>query len=311
MTVSGVSIFSVTMSEIIYSAFQIAEIIASGDILDADDFAIAKADLNKMTKAWQQKGIGLWLNQTVYLPLAQGQQSYALGPTGDNCTTSLGETILGAAAALGATSLTVAAITSMVSGQYIGIQLDDGTMQWTTISGTPSGSTVLLAAALTDSAALGNTIFFYTTKIYRPLEILEARLRDVNAIDTPLEVIPRQQYMDLSVKSTQGKINQVYYDQQLVNGVIYVWSTSYSVTDRIVMTVKRPLFDFVNVDDTPDFPIEWSDAIEKNLAYKISPKFHVPAQKKAELKLDAQESFDDALFGDSENYIYFCPAQGN
>jgi len=56
MTVSGVSTFSMTMNDLIYSSFQLAEIISSTDILDAADYAVAKSTLNMMIKALQSGG---------------------------------------------------------------------------------------------------------------------------------------------------------------------------------------------------------------------------------------------------------------
>jgi hypothetical protein len=308
MTTSGVTVFSVSMNDLIYGAFELAEVIASGDILNAADYAVAKKTLNMMVKTLQNHGFGLWLNQLVTLPLAKGKQSYLLGPTGDHCSASMGETAIATAALVGASSITVDSITGITNGQYLGIQLNDGTMQWTTVSGAPSGVIVTLAAVLTAAAAVDNVVFFYTSKISRPLEVIEARLQDKNGIDTPLLVQSRQDYIDLPLKSDSGKANMVSYDPQMVNGVLYVWSTTADVSDRIVMTLKRPVEDFVNATDTPDFPIEWAEALEGGLAERLGHKFHAPAQKKAELAALAKQRLDDAEWYDREKTsVYFVP----
>jgi hypothetical protein len=44
-------------------------------------------------------------------------------------------------------------VTGVATTYNIGVQLDDGTFQWTTVNGAPSGFTVTLTAVLTDSAA--------------------------------------------------------------------------------------------------------------------------------------------------------------
>ncbi len=311
MTVSGISTFSVTMNDLIYGAFQLAEIIASGDILSADDYALAKTTLNMMIKALQARSYGLWLNQQVTLPLAKGKQSYSLGPSGDNCSSSMGETAIATAAILGATTIVVDSITGITTGQYIGIELDDGTMQWTTVNGAPAGSTVTLAAALTAAAAVDSVVFFYTSKINRPLEVIEARLGDSSGIETPLLVVGLQEYRDLPLKSSASKANQVSYDPQLVNGVLYVWGVDTDLSDRIVMTVKRLVFDFVNTTDTPDFPVEWCEALEGGLAERLAHKFHVPAQKKAELAVLAKQRLNDADWYDREKTSIFFTANMN
>ncbi len=308
MSTSGVATFSVSTNELIYDAFELAEIISAGDVLSAPDYALALRTLNKMIKAWQTRGIGLWLNQLVTLPLVMDKQSYLLGPTGDNCSANMGETAVATAAVLGAGTIEVDSITGIITGQYIGIELDDGTMQWTTVNGEPVGTTVTLTNVLTAAAAVDNVVFFYTTKINRPLEVIEARLRDVNGIDQPLLVLSRQEYMDLSLKSSQGKANQVSYDPQMGNGVLYVWTVAVDVSDRIIMTIKRPVEDFVSPTDTPDFPIEWSEALEAGLSACIAPKFHVPAQKKLELYALAKEKLDDADWYDREKTsVFFTP----
>ena len=311
MTVSGVSVFSVTMNDLIYSSFQLSEIISSTQILEAEDYAVAKSTLNMMIKALQSRGYGLWLNQLVTLPLAKDKRSYLLGPTGDHCSSTMGETAIATAAILGATTIIVDSITGITSGQYVGIELDDGTMQWTTVNGTPSGATVTLTAALTAASAVDSVVFFYTNLITRPLEVLEARLADVSGIETPLLVVGRQEYMDLPLKSSTGKTNQVSYDAQMVNGVLYVWTVDNDLSDRIIMTIKRPVYDFVNTTDTPDFPVEWYEALEAGLAERLAHKFRAPAQKKAELAVLAKQRLDDADFYDRERTSIFFTCNMN
>lgn len=308
MTVSGVSVFSITMNDLIYSSFQLAEIISSTQILGAEDYAVAKSTLNMMIKALQSRDYGLWLNQLVTLPLAKGKQGYLLGPTGDHCSADMGETSIVTAANLGDTTIQVASITGITSGQNIGIELDDGTMQWTTVNGAPSGTTVTLTNSLTATSAVPNVVFFYTNIIGRPLEVIEARLGDVNGIETPLLVVGRQEYMDLPEKFSTGKTNQVSYYPLLGNGVLYTWSVDPDVSDRIVMTIKRPVYDFVNSTDTPDFPVEWCEALEGGLAERLAHKFRAPAQKKAELAVLAKQRLDDADFCDREETSVFFTA---
>lgn len=308
MATSGVSVFSINTSQLIYQAFYLAEIIAQGDTLVSDDYNVALTTLNMMVKSLQARGYGLWLNQDVVLPLAYQQQSYLLGPSGDNCSASMGETAIASAAVSGASVIAVSGSTGITSGQYIGIQLDDLTMQWTTVNGAPSGNNVTLTAALTAAAAAGNVVFFYTSKIARPLEILDVRLRDVNGIDSPVEIITVDEYKrTLSQKSTYGKPNQVAYDPKTVNGLLYVWETAADVSDRMLITIKRPVYDFVNTTDEPDFPIEWSEALEAGLAARLAYKFPCTAQKKAELKLLAVEKLQEAEDFDRPPYISFMP----
>lgn len=308
MPSSGVSTFSVTCQQLITDAFILAEIIDDTDVLEAADYNVALNALNKMVKSLQARGYGLWLNQEVFLALGYQQQSFLLGPTGDNCSASMNQAAIATSGNAGDTSITLVSAAGISNGDYIGIQLDDGTMQWTTVSGIPANNIVPLAAALTYSASIPNIVFSYTTKINRPLEIIEARLRDKNGLDSPMDIINVYDYrQSLSQKATQGKPNQVAYDPQLTNGVLYVWETASDVTDRLVMTAKRPVYDFVNVGDEPDFPIEWSEFLEAALARRLSFKFPTSPEKKKELIMLEKELQIDVESFDRERYIQFMP----
>ena len=61
----------------------------------------------------------------------------------------------------GNTTITVASITGIASGDIIGIKLDTGLYHFTTVNGAPAGSTVTLTAALPGSgvvATSGNAV---------------------------------------------------------------------------------------------------------------------------------------------------------
>ena len=70
------------------------------------------------------------------------------------------DTTLTAAASAGATTITVASITGFADGESIGVKLDSGKQHKTTVSGSPSGSTITLADAIPtgEAAAIGNKV---------------------------------------------------------------------------------------------------------------------------------------------------------
>ena len=72
-------------------------------------------------------------------------------------------TTLTVAAASGATTIQVASIAGISSGDSIGVLLNGGGLFKTTVSGAPSGSTITLAAALTSAAYAGNGVYDYTS----------------------------------------------------------------------------------------------------------------------------------------------------
>ena len=67
------------------------------------------------------------------------------------------DTTLSANASGGATTITVASIANIASGDVIGIKLNTGLYHFTTVNGAPSGSTVTLTAAIPGSGVVANS----------------------------------------------------------------------------------------------------------------------------------------------------------
>ena len=310
MATSGSVDFNRTRDQIIEGAMRLVEAIASGETPAADETADAADALNQMVKAWQAQGIHLWTMTEGTLFLTKGTAKYTLGPSGDHATTSYAETTLSAAASNTDTTLTVTSITGMTASDNIGIVKDDGTFHWTTISGSPSGSTVTLATAIDGAAASGNTLYTYTSKIDRPLKIIDARREDSNQQEIPFsDILTRDEYFDLPDKTTTGLSHQGYYDPQLTNGVLYLWPAPSSIDDIINFTFTRPLEDFDAATDNPDFPQEWISALKFNLAVEIAPEYGVTIEKQLNLKGMAKDKLDQVLGFDTEVSVYFAPEE--
>lgn len=318
MAVSGSYDFSLDRNEIIKGALRLLGVLGFGETPSADEITDASEALNLMIKSWQAESVGLWLNKQITLYMKDNTQAYSLGATGDNATLTPYHTHIATAAASGATSLSVDAITSMTASDKIGIELDDGTLQWTTISGTPSGTTVNLAAALTDTAAVDNIVFFYTTISQRPLEIIEARVHDKNDEDITLSIITRTEYMNIVDKDSEGTPNQIYYDPQLTNGKLYVWPSPDDVSDVIILTGKYPIDDFDASTNDACFPQEWHEALKYNLAVRLAPEYmsshlrydNIPPIDPNQISLIIQmanELKTNAKRFDVETSLYFKP----
>lgn len=308
MTISGSYDFNPTSDELITDAYKYIGAVAVGENPTTDEYADGRFTLNTMLKAWQTRNIGLWLNQKCTLFLSYQGESYELGATGDNFTTTADavKTELKVAGTVGDGTIDVDSISGLASGDYIGIALDDDTIQWTTINGAPSGNTVTLTANLTGAAAIDNYVYSYTSKAQRPLGIVEARSIDSNGTEVPLLRVSREEYMQLSNKSSTGIINQFWYDPQLTNGVFHVWPTNTDPRVRVKMTIKKPVSDFDASADTAEFPQEWADAIVLNLAVRISIKKGMPVDQ--DLKALARETLFMAETFDTEKAsTYFQP----
>lgn len=277
MATSGSYDYSVTAANIITEAMELLGQIAIGLTVSTANSTSAIRTLNLMIKNMQSTGMGLWLNKDVVLFLQADDVDYSLGPSGDNCAlvSDAAKTELAANAAAAATAMTVDAITGIANGDYVGVETSNGDIHWTTVNGAPSGTTVTLTAGLDYASVTDAHLYAYTTKIQRPLEIIEARLRDSDDRDTPLYICSRQEYMDISEKTSEGRPNQIYYDPQLTNGVLYVWPEPDDMKQRIYMTVKYPIEDFDATTNSPDFPQEWILPMSWGLAVFMAPKFGV------------------------------------
>src|SRR5690606_16981586 len=119
---------------------------------------------------------------------------------------------------LGDLTITVESDDGISNADAIGIELDSGVVQWTTVNGAPVGNVITITVALAGAAAIDNRVFTYTNKTQRPVEVIDAVRRDKYDIDTPLRIIGKDEYQRLSDKNSSGSPNLLYYLQTLTNG---------------------------------------------------------------------------------------------
>jgi len=113
----------------------------------------------------------------------------------------------------------------------------------------------------------------------RPLRIYYAFLRtDASKTDVVLQIISRQEYEQLGAKGNQGVVNSIFYDPQLDNGVLYVYTTPADATKTIHLFVQRPIQDMSASTDNFDFPQEWFQALKWGLASEIGMEYGVPPE---------------------------------
>lgn len=304
MATSGTSAFAATRNDLIKQAGLLVGAVRPGQSMGAGVIAEFEFALNAMVKRWQAKQLHIWtVTHGVLFPVTD-QRQYSLGPSStDHCTSSYVATELAADAALGATALTVDSITGILASDKLGIELDDGTIQWTTVSGTPTGTTVTALAVLTDTASAGNKVFAYTSNIVRPLRIVQDSAMRFNAdseTESQVRVLARQDYNAITNKTQTGQVSQLYYDPQLTTGVVSLWQVPDSELDLIKFDWWRPLMDFNVAGDNPDLPQEWIDTMTFNLALARAPVYSVPTEKFAQIKMLADQYLDDVSWFDRE-----------
>jgi len=284
MTTSGTYTFGRNRDQIIKAALIKVGAVEAGDTPSSDDVTDAAVSLNAMVKHWQGTGVHIWTVGEATLFLQLDQVQYSLGSaSSDHASETVVQTELTADAISGATTITVDSITGISASDNVAVQVDDGTLHWTTVSGAPSGSTVTLATGLDDSASDGALVFVYTTKLIRPLKILSARRHNyVSSLDTPMDEQDRIEYQEMPNKATEATPTSFFYDRRggaNALGRIHVWPEPASVEDAVKFTFARPIQDFTVAGDDPDLPQEWIDCMIYNLALRMADDYDVPDSK--------------------------------
>lgn len=310
MAVSNSTDYSETTDSIILDAYQDLGVLDTNQSPSQSQIQSAKRRLNRLLKSWQAEGVGLWLKQEITLALEYGATYYDLGLTGDHASAAMIKTEVATAASSTDTTIEVDSISGISNGDYIGIELDDGTLQWTTVNGAPSGSTITLTDALTDDVAIDNHVYAYTTKTFRPIRIVpdSARLMDADDEETTVNIVSQQEYKALADKDTTGSINTVYYDAQLTNGRLYTWPACDDVKTRLVIIIERPIYDMDELTNNYDLPQYWYLALEYNLALILSPMSKTDDSTFARIQGLASYYYNQVKDFDRENVsVFFQP----
>lgn len=301
MTTSGSVDFSVSRDNLIEDALRTAGIIGVDDSASSTQLTWAARLLNMMVKAWQPLGIALWARKTGWILPQTDVNEIDLGPSGDHATLSYTQTQIATAGTSGDSTIEVDSITGISSGYYIGIEQDDGTMQWTTVNGAPSGTTVTLTAALTGDVDVDGYVWVYQTKIVRPLRITEAYVRnETGKTEILIDVLAKQEYELLGAKEVDGVPNIIAYDPLLTDGKAYIYPRIQDGETLIKIVFQRPFEDFDAAGDTPDFPQEWYLALMLNLSVLLAPAGGLPVTDRKLLIQEATMALEMAKSGDTE-----------
>jgi hypothetical protein len=152
--------------------------------------------------------------------------------------------------------------------------------------------------------------------IPRPLKIVAAYRSDITGtdeVDTPMEIITRDEYIQLGNKATNGPPILLYYDPQLTDALatVYVYPTPDStvVTNyNIKMYYQSPFEDFDASTDTPDFPQEWYNTLKWKLAAELGFEYGVPGSRLDRIiqKAEAEHEYVLDMYAE-EGSIYFHP----
>jgi hypothetical protein len=121
----------------------------------------------------------------------------------------------------------------------------------------------------------------------RPVDVLDSYLRDSNNIDIPVTVMSREEYRALTDKTSTGTPNQIHYDPQLTNGVLYIWPVPDSTAASeytLELNYIKPLDDADATTNDVEIPQEWFLALKWNLAKEIMMEYDIPEEKQKRIE---------------------------
>ncbi len=269
MATSGVKNISLDTTSLIETMYKRLGILGEGRSLSSQQFEDAKFELNLILKNWQSEdGINVWKNRTATLFLEQGIISYELGNDQANATEDFAETTISIAGNAGGFTITVDSDDDILDGDFIGIELSDGSAQWTTVNGSPVNDVVTLTDALLLDIDVDAQVIAYTDKITRPLRLSQVlyKVDGDDESETPCDEFTRDEYYSTPNKTNQGSSLQYYPNLNIDTMTIKVWSAPDATFRRYFFTYQ-PSFDlFVENDDEPDFIEEAYNALIYNLA---------------------------------------------
>lgn len=129
----------------------------------------------------------------------------------------------------------------------------------------------------------------------KPLKLTQAWLRNTSVtpnIDTPMQILSKQDYNMLGSKRSTGTANSVFLDPKATTSLFYVYLAPDSLVPTIYelhMNVNTLISDLNSGTDIPDFPIEWMQALVWGLADQLAIEYSVPGNHRAEIAQKAEK----------------------
>jgi hypothetical protein len=300
-------VYAKTAGDLIRDALRAATISGISLPVQSEDFTQGESALNDILMSLQTEQIHVWAQTEALIPLNPDQTKYVFGT--DHIFTSYVYTTAGAAIAT-ATSLTVVSTTGMTTGDFIGVELADGTRQWTTLTVT-GATTLTLAAALTGDIDDLSSVYTYTTATDQPVRIDSVRYADAYTSDEiSTSMVARDEYFNQPSKTTSGAVNTWYFQRNLDFGHLYVWPIADNCKRLLRITFIKP--QYIPEDQSEDvlIPPEWYVALKFKLAADLAMSYGVDANRQMMLEQKAAIYLQKAISSDDDGASFqFTPSR--
>jgi len=196
----------------------------------------------------------------------------------------------------------VETITGITVGDFVGIELPNGTRWWDTITQIDEDEHWFQTAGeLPSFINEGAVIYAYTKAIDQPVRILDARYAwNCEQDDTPTIQLARKDFYDQPSKTTVGNMNTWYYDRQLSVGYFNVWPVAQNCNEVVKFTFIKPQYIPEDQAENILVPPEWFLPLKNKLAAEIGVTYAIDVNKLAILEQKAVTYVEDALGTDDE-----------
>ena len=300
-------VYAKTAGDLIRDALRAATISGISLPVQPEDFAQGESALNDILMSLQTEQIHVWAQTEALIPLNPDQTKYVFGT--DHTFTNYVYTTASAAIAT-ATSLTVVSTTGMTTGDFIGVELADGTRQWTTLTVT-GATTLTLAAALTGAVDDLASIYTYTTATDQPVRIDSVRYADTYTSDEiSTTMVARDEYFNQPSKTTSGAVNTWYFQRNLDFRYLYIWPIADNCKRLLRITFIKP--QYIPEDQSEDIliPPEWYVALKFKLAADLAMSYGVDANRQMMLEQKAAIYLQKAISSDDDGASFqFTPSR--
>lgn len=316
-------VYQKTAGDLIRAALRDASITGISTIVEDEDFQIASDALNDVLSWLQTKQIHLWSETEAFLPLNPNQKQYLL--PGDHCFTDYvctyttaandgdalfdlgGETLLelevhDSVLIFDDDRIRVETVTGMNVGDFVGIELPNGTRWWDEIEQIDEDE--LWFQTVSDLPSFinqGANVYTYTTAIDQPVRILNARYaHDCEGDEIPTRQQARQTYYDQTSKGSVGAANSWYYSRQLSVGQLNVWPVARSCVEVLRFTFIKPQYIPTDQSNTILVPPEWYLPLKNKVAAELGVTYQIDPNKQVILEQKAASFVEDALGTDND-----------
>jgi hypothetical protein len=256
MATSGSTDYTSTKLQIITSALEYVDALATGQTVPAADNAMVSRSLNTLVKSLQLQGVNLWARTRIEEVLTA--TDVRTGSDGNNygCIRSH-------------TSTTA---TKPITGA-------NWTSFWKKTDETSGG-------AWADATSYNYIGDFTLNSQY--INVDRAYIREETGnlhYDYPVQIQSFGAYMEITDKSTIGRgvPTGLFFEEQLSGMTGYLWPTPEEGM-ILHMLATRTIEDFDADGDTPDYPVRWHKALELGTAVDIAPKYGVWGSRLGQLR---------------------------